>query len=161
MMIDSVREWFAQRVPEGWRHGELEVLADDDEVLVVVALDPADGEAEISARIAEFRAETKDERIRIAREAERLFRRKVSWGARSGETRQLFTSLGVPVMTRLRLPDRALLDTLVESGVARSRSEAVAWCVRLVGRHESDWVEQLRQALVDVRRLREEGPRAS
>ena len=37
-------------------------------------------------------------------------------------------------MTRLRMPERRVLDTLVDAGVARSRSHALAWCVRLVRR---------------------------
>ena len=37
-------------------------------------------------------------------------------------------------MTRLRQPERLVLDTLVAAGVARSRSEALAWSVRLVGK---------------------------
>jgi hypothetical protein len=61
-------------------------------------------------------------------------------------------------MTRLRMSERRVLDTLVDAGVARSRSDALAWCVRLVHEHEADWVEQLREALVHVERVRSEGP---
>jgi hypothetical protein len=61
-------------------------------------------------------------------------------------------------MTRLRLPERQVLDTLVQAGVARSRSEALAWCVRLVGRHEAEWISELRDALVRVNELRRRGP---
>ena len=43
-----------------------------------------------------------------------------------------------PVMTRLRQPERLVLDTLVDAGVARSRSDALAWAVRLVGEHADD-----------------------
>ena len=64
-------------------------------------------------------------------------------------------------MTRLRQPERVVLDTLVDAGVARSRSHALAWCVRLVGEHTGDWLEQLRTALTDVERLREAGPEAA
>jgi hypothetical protein len=62
------------------------------------------------------------------------------------------------VMTRLRLRERAVLDTLIEGGVARSRSEALAWCVKLVGRHESEWLADLREALSGVEHVRAEGP---
>ena len=56
-------------------------------------------------------------------------------GARGcGDTSELFTPASVPVMTRLRQPERIVLDTLVDAGVARSRSDALAWAVRLVGR---------------------------
>jgi hypothetical protein len=51
-----------------------------------------------------------------------------------------------------------VLDTLVDAGVARSRSEALAWCVRLVGRHADDWLGGLREAMSEVDRLRAEGP---
>ena len=64
----------------------------------------------------------------------------MSWGAVCGDSTVLFTTAGVPVMTRLRMGDRRVLDTLIEAGVARSRSEALAWCVRLVAEHESDWI---------------------
>jgi hypothetical protein len=96
--------------------------------------------------------------MQIADEAERQFRRKVAWGASSGDVKRLFTTMSVPVMTRLRLPERQVLDTLVESGVARSRSDALAWCVRLVGKHEADWMQDLRDALVHVQKVRAEGP---
>jgi hypothetical protein len=95
----------------------------------------------------------------IAEEAQGTFGRRVSWGAACGEVRELFTTLSVPVMTRLRLTERTVLDTLVESGVARSRSDALSWCVRLVGKHEADWLTDLRDALVNVRKVRSEGPR--
>ena len=98
--------------------------------------------------------------MRIADEAEARFARKVAWGARCGDEEELFTTLSVPVMTRLRLPERQVLDTLVDAGVARSRSHALAWCVRLVGDHEGEWIDQLRDALVHVEKVRSEGPGA-
>ena len=61
-------------------------------------------------------------------------------------------------MTRLRQPERQVLDTLVEGGVARSRAEALAWCVRLVGEHEQEWIAALREALDKVRQTRQAGP---
>jgi hypothetical protein len=70
----------------------------------------------------------------------------------------LFTTLSVPVMTRLRQPERQVLDTLVEAGVARSRSEALAWSVKLVGRNADGWLAELRTALESVQRVREQGP---
>jgi len=42
--------------------------------------------------------------------------------------------------------------------VARSRSEALAWCVRLVGKNEEAWIGRLREALVSVEQVRAEGP---
>ena len=109
-------------------------------------------------RIQGFREDTRQLRMRIADEAEARFARKVAWGVRCGDQEELFTNLSVPVMTRLRLPERRVLDTLVDAGVARSRSHALAWCVRLVGDHEGDWITQLREALVHVQKVRDEGP---
>jgi hypothetical protein len=112
-------------------------------------------------RIARFREDTREQRMRIAREAEHHFGRKVAWGAVCGESRATFTSLSVPVMTRLRQPERLVLDTLVEAGVARSRSDALAWCVRLVGEHTGDWLTALRDALQSVQKVRDAGPEAA
>jgi hypothetical protein len=117
------------------------------------------GGAEAEAgRIGRFREETRDPWMQIAREAEQRYGRKVAWGAACGETRQVFTSLSVPVMTRLRQPERRVLDTLVDAGVARSRSDALAWAVRLVGKHTEEWLDQLRAAMADVERVRAAGP---
>jgi hypothetical protein len=120
----------------------------------------ADDAAAIDGRIARFREETREARMRIAREAEHRFGRKVAWGAVAGETRAHFTTLSVPVMTRLRQPERQVLDTLVDAGVARSRSEALAWCVKLVGRNTEEWLAELRTAMESVQQVRERGPAA-
>ncbi|MGZ4588705.1 MAG: hypothetical protein ACXVX9_12990, partial [Mycobacteriaceae bacterium] len=84
--------------------------------------------------------------------------RKIAWGASIAETTVLFTHLAVPVMTRLRQDERRVLDTLVDSGVARSRSDALSWCVKLVGEHTDQWLTDLRQAMADVDKLRTTGP---
>ena len=94
----------------------------------------------------------------IAREAEHRFDRKVAWGVTVGDHSELFTHLAVPVMTRLRQPERMVLDTLVAANVARSRADALAWCVRLVGRNTDQWLSELREAMQAVERLRAEGP---
>ena len=72
----------------------------------------------------------------------------------------MFTRLTVPVMTRLQQPQRQVLDTLVEAGVARSRSDALAWCVRLVAQHEADWLAELNEAMGGLRAARAKGPAA-
>jgi len=157
---ESISSWLAGRLPDDWFDGAPEITVDRDEVLVVGRLpapDGADADGE-AGRIARFREETRDRRIRIAREAEQRFAHKVAWGAQCGETRELFTTLSVPVMTRLRQPERLVLDTLVDAGVARSRSHALAWCVRLVGEHSDEWLTQLRTAMEEVRRVRDQGP---
>jgi len=162
---EGIEGWFAGRLPDDWFEGPPEVQVDRDEVLVVgtvTAPEPAGDEAATTqaeaGRIARFRESTRDERIAIAREAEHRYGRKVAWGAQAGGTRQLFTTLSVPVMTRLRQPERQVLDTLVASGVARSRSDALAWSVRLVGQHADAWLGELRQAMKAVDEVRAQGP---
>lgn len=159
--------WFAGRVPDDWFTGPPEVAADRDEILVTGTLaEPqvgadADEDARRAARRARIeghREDTRQARMRIADEAEAHFGRKVAWAARCGEDTAVFTNLSVPVMTRLRLRERQVLDTLVDAGVARSRSDALAWCVRLVRDHEGEWIEQLRAALVGVEQVRADGP---
>ncbi len=110
------------------------------------------------SRIEAFRDDTRDKRISIASEAETLWGRKVSWGVRCGPDERLFTTASVPVMTRLRMNERGVLDTLIDAGVARSRSDALAWCVRLVNQHQEQWIEQLRDAVSGVAQARAEGP---
>jgi hypothetical protein len=127
-----------------------------------VDLGPDAGEAELeearAGRAKGFREETRAARMEIAREAEQRLERKVSWGVSVGDRRELFTHLAVPVMTRLRQPQRRVLDTLIDAGVARSRSEALAWCVRLVGQNADDWLAELREAMTQVADVRERGP---
>ena len=64
------------------------------------------------------------------------------------------------MITRLRQPQRQVLDTLFDAGVARSRSEALGWCVRLVGQHADDWLTELREAMTAVADVRAKGPAA-
>ena len=155
--------WFAGRLPDDW--GTPEVQVDRDEIIVRVTVDAPTTEgsaADVAAaevgRMTRWREETREERIQIAREAEHRYGRKVAWGASAGTSQQLFTHLAVPVMTRLRQPERQVLDTLVDSGVARSRADALAWCVKLVGDHADTWLAELRQAMEAVQKVRESGP---
>jgi hypothetical protein len=165
---EHLQGWFAGRLPAEWFVGPPEVTFDREEILVVGTLTepqlPSDIAAEarsaaLSARIEGFREDTRGLRMRIADEAERRFGRKVSWGAECADQRHLFTTVSVPAMTRLRLPERQVLDTLVEAGVARSRSHALAWCVRLVAERQDEWLKDLREALTHVQAVRAEGPK--
>ena len=162
---EGVAGWFAGRLPDDWFEGPVEITVDRDEVLVVGALvapeagtDPVDVAEAEAGRITRFREQTREQRMAVAREAQHRYGRKVAWGASAGATRQVFTTLSVPVMTRLRQPERRVLDTLVDSGVARSRSEALAWCVRLVGSNAEQWLGELRGAMQAVQKVRDAGP---
>ena len=165
---ERLRGWFTGRLPAGWFTAAPVIKADREEITVIGTLpdpetsgDASDAERAAAAegRILRFREETRARRVEIAREAEHSFRRKVSWGVTCADRTEMFTTLSVPVMTRLRQPERRVLDTLVEGGVARSRSDALAWCVRLVGQHEDSWLAELRSALRRVEEVRSEGPR--
>jgi hypothetical protein len=186
--LDQIRDWFARRLPREWFVGAPEVVIDREEITVIghlpspagvaaatggkgaaKATAPTEGTAEAPGagteaaaigRSRQFRQETRDVRIEIARDAEHTFRRKVSWGVVCDGRKVMFTTLSIPVMTRLRQSERRVLDTLVDAGVARSRSDALAWCVRLVGEHEDSWLSDLRGALRHVEQVRAEGPHA-
>jgi hypothetical protein len=163
---DRVSSWLRGRLPEAWSPAGVHVTVDREEITVLLPLPGGptapDGAVpdpeELDGRIARFRSESRAERMVVAEEAERRFARKVSWGVTAGERTELFTTLSVPVMTRLRQPERVVLETLVEAGVARSRAHALAWCVRLVGQHSADWLSELREAMTAVEKVREEGP---
>jgi hypothetical protein len=164
---EKLRGWFSGRLPDDWFEGPPEIVHDREEITVVGTLPPpqvasdateTERAAAASGQIGRFREDTRERRIAIAREAEHRFGRKVSWGVESGGFREMFTTLSVPVMTRLRQPERRVLDTLVEAGVARSRSDALAWCVRLVGKNADEWLAELREALQHVERARAAGP---
>ena len=165
--LQDVEAWFAGRIPDGWFTAPPVVTVDREEILVVGELgqptiepDSGDDVRRVAclARIEGFREDTRTHRMRVADDAERLWERKVSWGASCGEASQAFTTQAVPVMTRLRMSERSVLDTLIDAGVARSRSEALAWCVRLVGQHQAEWIDQLRDAMQHVERVRANGP---
>jgi hypothetical protein len=156
---DDAKAWFEGRLPGEW-FTAVTVTVDREEITVVGTLadETTDEPAAAEGRISRFRAETRATRIQIAEEAEARYGRKVSWGAELGEVRALFTHISVPVMTRLRQPERQVLDTLVDAGVARSRSEALSWAVKLVGEHADAWLSDLRGAMEEVDKLRAQGP---
>ncbi len=156
---DDAAAWFSARLPDDWFDGPLRVVADKDEVLVIGRLPVDDPTRATCEAIADrFRETTRDARVAVALEAEARWQRKVSWAVECADLQIRFSTASVPVMTRLRIDERAVLDTLIDAGVARSRSEALAWCVRLVGEHQGDWIARLRDAMQTVERVRAEGP---
>jgi hypothetical protein len=164
---EKLRGWFSGRLPDDWFEGPAEIVHDREEITIIgtlpppaVAADASETEraAAAAGQIGRFREDTRERRMAIAREAEHRFGRKVSWGVKAAGHREMFTTLSVPVMTRLRQSERRVLDTLVEAGVARSRSDALAWCVRLVGKNADEWLAELREALHHVERARASGP---
>ena len=159
----EVAGWFAGRLPDGWFTGPVEIAVDRDEITVVGPLaEPDAGEGDPAAaragRNARFREETREQRMAVADAAQERYGRSVAWGASCGDEREVFTNASVPVMTRLRQPERLVLDTLVDAGVARSRSEALVWAVRLVGRNAAAWLTELREAMASVEEVRGRGP---
>jgi hypothetical protein len=168
---DDAAAWLAGRLPDDWFAGSPTVTIDREEITVIgelpappaaadgeAAADDSTREAAASGRISRFREQTRAERMQIADEAEARYGRKIAWGASIGDVTVRFTHLSVPVMTRLRQNERRVLDTLVDAGVARSRSEALAWCVRLVGDNTEQWLGSLREAMAEVDKLRTQGP---
>lgn len=164
-MYERLNAWLGGRLPEDWFLEPPEVEADRDEILITGRLAEPEVEGDEDARraaalgrIRRFREDTRGQRMAIALEAESRFGRKVSWAARCGDQHELFTHLSAPVMTRLRLRERHVLDILVDAGVARSRSDALAWCVRLVADNEAEWLQSLKDALGHVEEARRGGP---
>jgi len=165
---EAIAAWLTGRLPEGWFTEVADLVVDRDEITIIGKLPvpeantatPDETVAAEEGRISRFREESREQRMLIAREAEVRYGRTVAWGAQAGSTTVLFTNRSVPVMTRLRQPERHVLDTLVDAGVARSRSDALVWCVRLVGRNSDEWLSQLRDAMSHVERVREQGPGA-
>jgi hypothetical protein len=163
----EVAAWFAGRLPDDWTATTPDLTVDRDEITVVVtvpeptATDETAGarEAAAAGRIARFREDTRARRVEVAEAAQERFGRTVSWGATCGEVTELFTTVSAPVMTRLRQSERLVLDTLVDAGVARSRSDALVWSVRLVGQHADEWLTQLREAMASVEEVRAQGPK--
>jgi hypothetical protein len=163
--IDEVKGWLSGRLPKDWYTSTPEIRMDEDEIWVVGTLPEVQAssgpDATSAARqgaIQRHRADTREQRMKIAEEARQRFGRNLAWGAKVGDQTQVFTHMAIPVATRLSLPEREVLDTLVRSGVARTRSHALAWCVRLVAKNESGWIGELKEALSKVGDVRSQGP---
>ena len=164
----TIAAWLQGRLPDSWGAvAPPAITIDRDEITIIVTVDApvlddtatdADRAEAVAGRISGYREDTREQRMQIARETEHRYDRKVAWGVTVGDRTALFTHLAAPVMTRLRQPERMVLDTLVAANVARSRADALAWCVRLVGQHSEEWLTELREAMAAVDRLRASGP---
>jgi hypothetical protein len=167
---DEAPAWISGLLPDDLFTEAPEITIDRDEIVITGKIQEpsvptdaseADRASAQAGRITRFRETTRDQRIGLAQQIEHRYERKVAWGAICGTSQQMFTTLSSPVMTRLRQPQRQVLDTLVDAGVARSRSEALAWCVHLVGEHTQEWLDELRSAMDSVGELRRRGPNLS
>ncbi|SFC60227.1 hypothetical protein SAMN04487968_108156 [Nocardioides terrae] len=165
--LEAVRGWFSGRLPEGLFEELVDVAVDREEITVVGRIpgptdtseaSEAERAAAVEGRVSEFRERTREDRMAVAREAEHRFERKVSWGVECEGRRFVFTNVSAPVMTRLRQRERQVLDLLIDGGVARSRSEALGWCVRLVQRNSDEWLTDLKESLAHVQEVRAQGP---
>jgi hypothetical protein len=164
----TITAWLHGRLPDSWSTvAPPTITIDRDEITIIVTVEApvlddtatdADRAEAVAGRISGFREDTRDQRMQVARETEHRYDTKVAWGVTVGDRTALFTHLAAPVMTRLRQPERMVLDTLVAANVARSRADALAWCVRLVGQHTEEWLIELREAMESVDRLRASGP---
>ncbi len=163
----TIASWFVGRLPREWTAvAEPTVVTDREEITVTLALElpgtpdatSIDHHDAVGELVDGFREATREHRMEITREAERRFGRKVAWAVRVGDDVTLFSHLAAPAMTRLRQPERMVLDTLVAANIARSRSDALAWCVRLVGRNADEWLAELRTAMQAVEDVRAKGP---
>ncbi|MGB3735382.1 MAG: hypothetical protein WA964_10540 [Ilumatobacter sp.] len=167
----AIEAWLTGRIPTDWAAvAPPSIVIDREEITVTITVEApvladdasdADRAESVAGRVSGFREDTRDQRIGIARDAEHRFERKVAWAVTVGDHTELFTHIAVPVMTRLRQPERLVLDTLVAANVARSRADALAWCVRLVGEHSDDWLAELREAMTAVDDVRAKGPDAA
>ncbi len=167
----TIDAWFTGRIPTDWASTAAPaIVIDREEITITISVveptladdaSDVDRAEAVTGRITGFREDTRDQRMAIARDAEHRFERKVAWAVKVGDRTELFTHIAVPVMTRLRQPERLVLDTLVAANVARSRADALAWCVRLVGQHTDDWLTDLRNAMTAVDDVRAKGPDAA
>ena len=153
---NEITGWVSGALPPDLYQGPPSIDVDVDEILVVgdvgapevpEGLDAQGTTAAEQARIARFREETRDRRIAVARQAEARYGRPISWGATAGATTERFTSVHARIATRLGLDHRKVLDRLVAAGIAKSRGQALAWCVDLVQKNEEAWLTRLKEAL--------------
>lgn len=159
---DELVQWLAARLPEALLAAPPRLALYDDELVAV--LSPLVPELESDdedqrrgherALIARLREETRPLRMRLAAELQPLLGRPVAWGMRLGGSEALFSTRTVPVMTRLNRREREVLDTLVATGVADTRSAALAYCVRVFASEHDDWLGEARAVAEQAQQVR-------
>ena len=156
MNRQQIREWLNEHLKELYPE-PVEASISDGELLVMGRLAVEGEVAEEEARngIHQHREESRSQRVALAQELERLTGLAVAWGVRYGPVSGYFSSRRVPVMTRLGREEREVLDTLILSGIVRNRSQAVNWAIQSFARGRRDWLRQLREALNNLREVRE------
>ncbi|MDP3890780.1 MAG: hypothetical protein Q8Q44_06095, partial [Nocardioides sp.] len=87
--LERVRGWFTGRLPEDWQAAPADITVDREEITVRLTIpdvdlpaDTTDAEADEAraGRAKAFREETREQRMKIAQEAQHRYERKVSWG---------------------------------------------------------------------------------
>lgn len=163
MNISEVSQWVYARLPAALLSGPPEVALYDDEVVIVLPIVGAPGGAAAGPNeqrqaefrlIAERREETRQLRMKLARELQKQLDLPIAWGMRVGGSEVLFTTRSAPVMTRLGRAEREVLDTLVAAGVADTRSAALAYAVRAFALEHADWIAEVRAAIAQVEQVR-------
>lgn len=162
MATDELHHWLHERLPAALMAAPPEIAPYDDELVVMLTLAaelPEGGEARREAAeqtITRLREETRTLRMRLARELQSRSGLPVAWGMRLAEFEVLFTTRSAPVMTRLGRAERDVLDLLVASGIADTRSAALSYIVRVFAHEHADWLAEARHAVLQIARVREQ-----
>ena len=159
--------WFAGRLPDEWTAaGEPELTVDREEVTVVITIaepelaDDADGptRAEAVAGASAGSARTPRATHRDRPRGRAPVRTKGCVGRAGRRPDRAVHSSRRPGHDPVASARTTCARHPRRAGVARSRADALAWCVRLVGQHTDDWLAKSRAAIADVERLHAEGP---
>ncbi len=161
MQVEDIKATVQSRLPATLA-SKVYVAVYPDEVVIVLHPDielpqadtPDQQRRSEQALIAQQREATRTQRIKVAKELQRILKLPIAWGMRIGESEMLFTTRSAPVMTRLGRVERDVLDTLVAAGVAETRSSALAYTVRAFALEHGEWLAEVREALEQVRQVR-------
>ncbi|WP_298819970.1 hypothetical protein [Chloroflexus sp.] len=148
MYDEDIQRLIAQYLPSEVQAGPAEIRRYSDELVIILSI------ADSIEAIPRLREQTRRERMRIAREIERLSGLPVAWGMRVANHEVLFTTRTVPVMTRLGRAEREVLDLLVAVGIADTRSSALAYIARAFAYEHREWLAEVRLAVGEMARVR-------